>query len=570
MPAPRFLRIRDPVHGYVAVTELERLLLDYRTAQRLRNIAQSGLVHYVFPEVRTSRFAHSLGSMHLASRFLRSALRNASDETRSHLVSGFREAVESAAPGYSPSRDEIERLRAQPLLARAVVELSEQTQCDVLLIEQALRLAALFHDLGHLPFSHDFEYVLAEVVRGDVPQGYFHSLDGTISPPHEAIGYALAPLLYDAVLHGADDLGASARPVVDLAQMVLNGGQFLDLDTAEPPFAPATKRDAAIDWLHSIVAGEVDVDRMDYLLRDARAYGFAYVSFDSDRLVDNLTAVGSTSGARVVTAITPQGQPAVESFLFARYRMYQWGIRHHKVQQVSVALRAVTKELLLTAMGNDPKDDEVARFLDDVARIAASSAEKVPPEVDTGALVERFASYDDGWWMLKLRDLAEASDDPWANLACWRTRGIVSLWKRPMDFPGGPEELRLWNSRLPERGLDSRWEEVVSQLESKGVRVVRQHFSPYRSGDANDPNAPSLIGIADGNRLRPLTEASPLVASLRDAWASDVQVHAFATAEALESAGGREKLALRVIEGLESAMRTSTGTTATPASGDQA
>jgi uncharacterized protein len=66
----RTLKIRDPIHGYVAVTDIERELLDQPVTQRLRWVAQSGLAQLMFPEVRTSRFTHSLGAMHVASRFL--------------------------------------------------------------------------------------------------------------------------------------------------------------------------------------------------------------------------------------------------------------------------------------------------------------------------------------------------------------------------------------------------------------------------------------------------------------------------------------------------------------------
>ncbi len=73
----RVLRIRDPIHGYVTVTAIEQPLLDHPITQRLRWVAQSGLAQFAFPEVRTSRFTHSLGTMHLASRFLLGILRNA-------------------------------------------------------------------------------------------------------------------------------------------------------------------------------------------------------------------------------------------------------------------------------------------------------------------------------------------------------------------------------------------------------------------------------------------------------------------------------------------------------------
>src|SRR5579859_1702310 len=71
--------VRDPVHGYLSVAAHERLVVDTPITQRLRRIGQTGLAEMVFPEAKTSRFVHSLGAMHLASRFVTAALENATD-----------------------------------------------------------------------------------------------------------------------------------------------------------------------------------------------------------------------------------------------------------------------------------------------------------------------------------------------------------------------------------------------------------------------------------------------------------------------------------------------------------
>src|ERR1700746_1539033 len=71
---------KDPVHGYIRIAAHERIVVDHPITQRLRRITQTGLAEFVFPEARTSRFAHSLGAMHLASRFVISSLGNASED----------------------------------------------------------------------------------------------------------------------------------------------------------------------------------------------------------------------------------------------------------------------------------------------------------------------------------------------------------------------------------------------------------------------------------------------------------------------------------------------------------
>jgi HD superfamily phosphohydrolase len=72
--------IKDPVHGYIRIAAHERIVVDHPITQRLRRITQTGLAEFIFPEARTSRFAHSLGAMHLASRFVINCLVSAHED----------------------------------------------------------------------------------------------------------------------------------------------------------------------------------------------------------------------------------------------------------------------------------------------------------------------------------------------------------------------------------------------------------------------------------------------------------------------------------------------------------
>ena len=141
----RVLRIRDPIHGYISLTSVEQPLLDHPITQRLRWVAQSGLAQFVFPEVRTSRFTHSLGTMHLASRFLLGMLRNAEPSVRTRLEKEFKDVVTAADPDVSLSEATIGELQRQGLIASTAV--AHGAAAATVVVEQALRLAALLNDL---------------------------------------------------------------------------------------------------------------------------------------------------------------------------------------------------------------------------------------------------------------------------------------------------------------------------------------------------------------------------------------------------------------------------------------
>ena len=103
--------IRDPVHGYVRLTEVERQLADSPFIQRLRRIHQLAGAYLVYPGATHTRFEHVVGAMHVAGQISESLARKS--------------------------------------------EMSE----DMI---QEVRIAALLHDVGHGPFSHMYEEVLSD------------------------------------------------------------------------------------------------------------------------------------------------------------------------------------------------------------------------------------------------------------------------------------------------------------------------------------------------------------------------------------------------------------------------
>lgn len=534
-------RIKDPIHGYVAFTSIERPFLDDPLTQRLRWVGQSGLAHLVFPEVRTSRFAHSLGAMHLSSRFLAAALGNTEQATRIALEAAITSAVTTAAQGFLPiDGDKVARvLTTDGLLTGSVV--SQDARPYVLMAEQGLRLAALFHDLGHLPFSHDFEYALGRLFdeQPEIAQQRFKALyagpDEEPGPAiHERIGYRMATALFrklDATVFDNTPVSRLVRTCVLVAQKILLTSVPDDVDLTVTPDNAFT--DETVWWLlHGLMAGELDVDRCDYLLRDARAYGFEFASYDLDRLADNLVIVRPRPDRGFLSiGVLPQGVAAAESFLIARYRSYQWGPFHHKVAQLGAALQHCIQARLEEALKRPADESELNRFLDTLQTIAAGHPDTL--HLNAVAELDAFVEFDDVWWLTVLRrQLKNDPHDPWLALVCRRQHGPRSLWKRPDQFPDGSAGLVAFNRLLPARqdlAGKTAWREAVEQF-GKDVLISRHHFTPW----ADAPDTSQLLVLSANGTLPPLTELSHVTASLREAWSRDVQVHAFSTSKSAD------------------------------------
>jgi hypothetical protein len=399
-----------------------------------------------------------------------------------------------------------------------------------------LRLAALFHDLGHLPFSHDFEYAVAQLARDAETEARDRARPLLEQRPgqdalHERIGHDLTFLLFNTVF--ADAPAEAARVSFAMARYILESSEAQTAARIRDTGGLETPADGAFAWLHTLIAGELDVDRCDYVLRDARNYGFEFAIYDLQRLIDNLTVVVHPDAENaLLPAIRPQGQAAVETFLTARTRMYQWGVRHHKVAQVGAALRYTIAELLRPALtpGGAGPQHPLGRFLGDLETVLTADHGAAPdPE-----LLDRFATYDDGWWMGFMHAAAaEHPDDEWLQLVCWRARGPRSLWKRAMQFPS---DLLDFNRRLPERtDLQARaaFDDAVRALRDDGVLIVRHRFAPWKASPATEGGeTQSALSFFDPEHgLTPVSVGSYPIASLRDAWMHDVQVHAFARSD---------------------------------------
>ena len=448
--------------------------------------------------------------MHLASRFLEAALANANDNELEKILGGCRALVENHAP-LGVGADAERTIAQQGLVAGR--DRDPVDRVAVLLVEQGLRLASLLHDLGHLPFSHDFEFALEEHFRAhaDARAGAEHLLaQGPGGDAvHERIGYALAGVVQGAVFNerlAGTPLSKPAEVALLIARDILHAPAAPELDAGEHA--------AVLSWLHSLVAGELDVDRADYVLRDVRHYGLAAAGYDLDRLVDHLAPVLVEQG-RMETTVLPQGVSAAEAFLVARFRMYAWAVYHHKIQQAAAGLRVAIGDLLVAGGG------VVQAFLSDINVIAGGQ----PP----AEAVERFVDYDDFWWTglmrQRLRDGVDPHVEPWLALFTRRRPGPVSLWKRASEFPH--HDRRVWNARLPRRDdleLRTEWERVRAELRAAGVLVERLPFRPWRA----DPDGESELKVRTDQGPIPLTQLSSLTRALEPAWSDELQVLAFA------------------------------------------
>jgi HD superfamily phosphohydrolase len=247
--------IKDPVHGYVYITEAEKQLIDSYPFQRLHRLRQLAGSEFVYSGANHTRFEHSIGVMYLAGKLT-------------------------------------ENPNISPLLSDEEV--------------QTVRMASLLHDVGHGPFSHVFEHLLVKF----------------LNKTHEDM---TRWIIQKSELHDTiSRLGYDADAVAKLAVGELRRPRKAFLD--------------------QVIHSTVDVDKLDFVVRDTYHTGAEYGYVDVFRLIHMLDVLGEN------LAVDVGALSALESFVLARLESFR-SIYFHRVGRAAQIMLATAMEKAKDELG---------------------------------------------------------------------------------------------------------------------------------------------------------------------------------------------------------------------------
>lgn len=299
--------IQDPIHGAITFGPIEKAIIDHRLFQRLHGLRQNSLLYLVFPSANHTRFDHSVGVMHLAGKFLDCVVKN---QLRICEAGASRDSYQGT---YRVDGSRIQR----------AVDILAQDRYFALTI----RMAGLFHDIGHGPLSHLFDKFFPPVTL----------LQRLTRPPEYAhISSRLSRLSEDAqnapVSHEVLSCVIATRVILDLSRQVSKCGidpERMAQDVCSLIDAHLKPSDQLLRTpykihrlLHDIVSSDIDADRMDYLLRDSHMCGVNYGLYDPDRILKSMCAYSRHDTGALRLAVRYSGLGALEDLLLARYQMH--------------------------------------------------------------------------------------------------------------------------------------------------------------------------------------------------------------------------------------------------------
>jgi hypothetical protein len=329
--------INDPVYGFVTIDDgLILQLIAHPYYQRLRRIHQMAMAHLVYPGAVHTRLHHSLGAYHLM------------------------------------------RLALQELTSKGI----DITPAE----QQAAKIAILLHDIGHGPFSHALEHVLAEGMH------------------HEEISLIIIK-----------ELNQQFEGKLQMA---------LDIFTNEYP-----KK-----FLHQLVSGQLDVDRMDYLTRDSFFTGVIEGAIGYDRILKMLTVKNGE------LMVEEKGIYSIEKFLVARRHMY-WQVYLHKtvLSAEQMLKRIIKRAKLVKAQCHEPLNSFINQPLEQIT-------------------IEQFCSIDDHDVLVAIKNWCSHPDKV-LSLLC---KGIIDRNLLKVQYAAAPWDATLVTNKTREIAI----REVLTELDA--------------------------------------------------------------------------------------------------------
>lgn len=282
--------VKDLVHSYIDIDEDLQLIIDTASFQRLRRIKQLSC-SYIFPSTNHTRYEHSLGVMQLACDFFN--------------------VLEKDFKKHGLKDEEIDFLKLH------------------------IRLAALLHDVGHPPFSHLGEKFLdkKEIFENikeysnliDIESTFFDEQKNLMGKEHELLScFCILRKFYNILkkINKNIDISFICRCII--------GNVYTNKENWH--------RNICVRILNS---DAIDVDKLDYLMRDNHMTGEIAPKMDIKRLLACLTISDSKELKYVAKAI-----PAVQSVVDSRDTLYLWVYHHH----ISIYTDYVTGKILKKCM----------------------------------------------------------------------------------------------------------------------------------------------------------------------------------------------------------------------------
>lgn len=464
-------QITDNIHGTICLSSLESEMMSTSFFYRLHDIYQSSTVYMTFPANRTKRYEHCLGTLELVGELFYCSVSNASTQVRSKFLAclteefkkiiGKRDKVSKTFYGKDGTTLDI---MANYLTKGALKDLDTvkghikegmQKNCihdsalgtqmvcffdqlkvstakasgeDALFFAflyqctlEAIRIAAMFHDVGHPPFSH----ILEETLNNLYTECSSDSGSNFIAEKAEALVDRLGPFIGthaqpETILSAPGDLNSALHEQIGLRMLQLSfesviKSLFTDVqkkrDTlackltralyyitiVEFTFGILLEKAPVFSTLHRMLDGPIDADRLDYVVRDTTNAGTQWGQIPYKRIIRSakLMVFGKD---KLVFAFHEKVADDLDDLLVTRYKIFSRINFHHRAVKTAHlmqrAVRTIAEDYLRTPI---PSDEETTPCEEPICSEIAGLWDALGDALGLSETEGQISNWNDSW-----------------------------------------------------------------------------------------------------------------------------------------------------------------------------
>lgn len=410
-------KIRDPIHRFLLVDDVILAIIDHRLVQRLRWVSQLPLEQLVYPSAQHSRFEHSLGTMHLAGVAAEALTKNS--------PTLFRKAC-----------DQDEYFRS----------LAEDTAKEHFIL--CARCCGLLHDIGHAPFSHTLE----DACKYAGEHAYRYE--------HEKVGFHLSKITLEEV--------AFPEPCREIVLQVLN--KDLGDEDLTPPLM----------ILRRLIDSDLDVDKGDYVLRDAYHCGVTYGVYDPDLLWNHICLTENFD-----VAVDEKAALEAWTLSLARYKMHMYVYKHH--------IRNITDALLIEII-SEVLSEDTTKSNQDVMPLQCLES------IHTDGVLTKFVYWTDNSMLKALSETggpnAKSKIEMFAKRKLYKRGFDISLKKFPNAFGNDQDVISIVKTiqkEYSEKGI--YWNFMINKAPIPPVREKRVQQNIRVCDESGSPALAHYLGF---------------------------------------------------------------------------
>lgn len=457
--------ISDSVHGLTQLSEYEKKIIASVGFNRLHDVYQNSTVYLTYPSNRTKRFEHSIGTMNLCSKMFYNSVTNMAEGKLAPFYKIYERELNAIIESIENKNEYKVIFKKLPkaipdlkwdnfqmsLIPKSVPD--EYRKVHMILI-QAIRAAALLHDIGHPPYSHVVERAMKSAYekcrekcegkkdeeKGSATKEYMKKMEpykDKTNPLHEAMGVGISYSILMGILIQSKNANQNPK-YLTYESLILES--VLKIFNDEGNFS----------YLHKIIDNSLDGDRLDYVTRDPANSGMNVGSIDYNRIIMDMRIIMKDDIASPFFAIPLKAVNAVEDFLKRRYDLYKNIVFHHRVIKTDYLMEYAVAEL-------------IERYLEEADKISKDTTETseetdaIPFDISglwaplgQQALAQRdciLSQWNDSWLITVLKkiyyeqyhDISDASDSRYVVSKQFsellnNERNYTTIIKRHEDF----------------------------------------------------------------------------------------------------------------------------------------